>query len=41
MRSVDENGDESGLRVEILSIVHHSQPARRSKRSAKAGSPLS
>jgi len=41
MRSVDENGDESGLRVEILLIVHHSQPARRSKRSAKAGSPLS
>ena len=30
MRSVDENGDESGLRVEILLIVHHSR--RRSRR---------
>jgi hypothetical protein len=27
--------------VEKLRIVHRSQPARRSKRSAKAGSPLS
>ena len=25
MRSANENGDESGLRVEILSIVHHSR----------------
>ena len=25
MRSVNENGDKSGLRVEILSIVHHSR----------------
>ena len=38
MRSVDENGDESGLRVEILLIVHQSRRrSRRPKRGCFTG----